>query len=296
METIQLLAFALFPALPVVQFVNNALKAIFLILTGTAGNLQYFLAATCGKYVFEVSQASGQNPFRARLIHVPFQDLSSETYPYLDGRWLGRFLLIFANLTPVTLSLVNYFQRLCIRAGEATYVGSVGLDHRLGWVAFGGMFSTVGTLMLHLVNPKWSYNPPPLATVDPDRELGVFLEIMAAAWCQELLILITGRITPVILLQRLLGQHAKLVFVTVALIGLLFINYQRHIAIVFSNPASRLRKSSLFGSVVLLVLYCSAIAFLQLFVDVEEIADIRMGWVYPWNYRWQMPNPSWWML
>jgi hypothetical protein len=159
------------------------------------------------------------------------------------------------------------------------------------------MFATLVTLVLHLLNCKWSYDPAPLATVDSDSELEVFLEIIGSAVCQEFLILLTGRVTPTAVLQRLLGHYdAKVVFMVIALISVLFINYRRQIALIVSNPASRLRKFAVLGCVVLVVSYCVSIALLQVFVDVEEIANIRLGWVYPWNYRWQVPNPFWWML
>jgi len=187
----------------------------------------------------------------------------------------------------VILSLVDYFKRLRIQVGTVTYVACVGLDHRLGWVAFGGMISTVITLVLHLLNRKWTYRPPPLASLDLHQELEILFEISAAALFQELLIMITGRITPAILLTRLLGQHAHFVYIAVGLLGLLLTNYRRPIALAFSNPMSRLRKLTFHLGVGMVVLYCACVAFLQVFVDVEEIADISLGWVYPWSYRWE---------
>jgi hypothetical protein len=43
-------------------------------------------------------------------------------------------------------------------------------------------------------------------------------------------------------------------------------------------------------------LYIAAVAFLQIFTDVEEIADIKLGWVFGWNYLWAVPEPNWLML
>jgi hypothetical protein len=31
---------------------------------------------------------------------------------------------------------------------------------------------------------------------------------------------------------------------------------------------------------------------LQIFVDMEEPADLRLGFVLPWNYRWMIPGPG----
>jgi len=76
----------LFPALPIVQLMNNSLRVISELLTGTAGGVPYFLSAACGKYVFEAPQSQGQNSLRARLMQVPFQALSSKVGRYLDGK------------------------------------------------------------------------------------------------------------------------------------------------------------------------------------------------------------------
>jgi hypothetical protein len=44
---------------------------------------------------------------------------------------------------------------------------------------------------------------------------------------------------------------------------------------------------------------CLLVFVLQIFVDMEELADLRLGFVLPWNYRWMIPGPSlltWWGL
>jgi hypothetical protein len=32
---------------------------------------------------------------------------------------------------------------------------------------------------------------------------------------------------------------------------------------------------------------------LQIFLDMEEYADLALDFVLPWNHRWQVPMPAW---
>jgi hypothetical protein len=38
--------------------------------------------------------------------------------------------------------------------------------------------------------------------------------------------------------------------------------------------------------------YALLVFVLQIFVDMEELVDLRLGFVLPWNYRWMIPGPS----
>jgi hypothetical protein len=38
--------------------------------------------------------------------------------------------------------------------------------------------------------------------------------------------------------------------------------------------------------------YALLVFVLRIFVDMEELVDLRLGFVLPWNYRWMIPGPS----
>ena len=45
--------------------------------------------------------------------------------------------------------------------------------------------------------------------------------------------------------------------------------------------------------------YALLVFVLQIFVDMEELVGLRLGFVLPWSYRWMIPGPSlltWWEL
>jgi hypothetical protein len=184
-----------------------------------------------------------------------------------------------------------------MRSGAAIYVSVLGLDHRLGWVAFGGSTSTLVSFVLHTSNTEWTYQPCAGAAVpDVASNLETLMEIIGAAIVQETLIAITGRITPFVLISRILARHALFIFLSAAILTVILLNYRKKLALMISNPNRRLQKSLRTLFWLWIIGHVTLLALIQVFVDIDEIADLKLGWLYPWNHRWQEPSPPWWML
>lgn len=173
-------------------------------------------------------------------------------------------------------------------------MSAIGLDHRLGWVAFGGLVSMLKTLVAYL-NVEWDLDPGfNRHSLESAWKAEIMLEIGAAAVTQEILMVITGRITPFVILCR--------AFVQPIMFYLLIVPAFTSILLVFRRPLSLIlhrlvRIVSGWPLVTGLSLYVAAVALVQVFVEMEEVADLKLGFVFPWNWNWQYPGPmSWWVL
>lgn len=40
--------------------------------------------------------------------------------------------------------------------------------------------------------------------------------------------------------------------------------------------------------------YAHLVFVLQIFVNMKELADLKLGFALPWNYCWMIPGPSLW--
>lgn len=67
----------------------------------------------------------------------------------------------------------------------------------------------------------------------------------------------------------------------------------RMIALMYSNPNTWLHKAVPWLALAGAILYAILVFLLQMIVDMVEIADLRLDFVLPWNYRWQVPGPKW---
>ncbi|KAH8748496.1 hypothetical protein F5882DRAFT_422089 [Hyaloscypha sp. PMI_1271] len=295
-EAVQVLAFIFLPTLPIIQLVNSILK-VFFKSSWTVG-IRYNVSATCGQYIFERRTASH---YRARLIDLSTHELEMTKLSYLSGQFWGRIFAILPNLYLVTARFAAYICRLraTIPGHSAIYISATGFDHRLGWVALGGLVSTLLTLLRHAVNVEWSVNPnlhlPRRSTFDWKME--IWLEIIAAAIGQSMLIRLTNRITSSTLRSRIFDLDAGRYITTISALLVLFaIQYRVPLMASLRTRSSGLRRVFFVAFVLVSASYVVLVAFLQVFTEVEEIADLNLGWRFGWNYNWRVPDPSWWML
>ncbi|MCJ1476440.1 hypothetical protein MMC13_005106 [Lambiella insularis] len=297
-EALQVILFIILPGLPTVQLVNSFIKVLF--KSTWSSGLRYNVSALCGQYIFERRTTSS---YRARLIHISLPELEAEEQDYSSGQFWGRTLAILANLYLVTARFAAYIRRLrTTLPGEdhtAIYISASGMDHRIGWVAFGGMVSTLITLLRHSVNVEWSTNPhihvPRRSTFDWKME--IWLEIVAAAIGQSMLMRLTNRISTSTLRSRILDVDIGGYVVTILTLLVLFcIQYRIPLMAGMQRRSSGIRRILLGLFMVCSALYIATVAFLQVFADVDEIADIKLGWVFGWNYLWTVPEPNWLML
>jgi hypothetical protein len=297
-EFLQVVSFVVLPGLPTVQLVNNILKVLFRS-AGSTG-LRYNVSAICGQYVFERRTTS---TYRARLVDLSIHELEKKDHSYWSFRFLGKLSVILPNLYLVTARVAAYFRRLRTTlpgpGHTAIYIAATGMDHRLGWVAFGGMISTVVTLLRHAVNVEWLINPnlhlPRRSAFDWKME--IWLEIVAAAIGQSMLMRTTGRISSYTLFSRLLDSLSERYIITaLTFLSMFCIQYRHPLSAGLRRRSSGVRTVLKVAFMVLTATYIATVAFLQIFVDIEELADLRLGWVFGWNYLWRVPEPSWLML
>jgi hypothetical protein len=159
--------------------------------------------------------------------------------------------------------------------------------------------STLVTLMRHAVNVEWNLNLnmhlPRRSTFD--WKLEIWLEIIAAAIGQSILMRLTNRIIPSTLWSRIFNfDSGRYITTASTLLALVGIQYRDPITAAMRRRSSGLRRLLLALFMIVSALYIATVAFLQVFTDVEEIADIKLGWVFGWNDLWRIPEPNWWML
>ncbi|MCJ1393283.1 hypothetical protein MMC18_006155, partial [Xylographa bjoerkii] len=297
-EALQVIMFIILPGLPTIQLVNSFFKVVF--KSAWSSGFRYNISALCGQYVFERRTTSN---YRARLVYVSLPEVEVEEQDYSSGQFWGRTLAISANFYLVTARFAAYVRRLrTTMPGEdhtAIYISATGMDHRIGWVAFGGMVSTLVTLLRHVMNVEWSTNPclhlRQRSTFDWKME--IWLEIVAAAIGQSMLMRLTNRISTSTLRSRIIDVDIGGYLVTTATLLVLFcIQYRVPLMAGIQRRSSGVRRILRGLFVTGSALYIATVAFLQIFTDVEEIADIKLGWVFGWNYLWTVPEPNWLML
>ncbi|PWI64586.1 hypothetical protein PCL_09516 [Purpureocillium lilacinum] len=299
-EIFHFLAFCLIPELPLVLILHNLSDAIRGLLTGGAFQGPYLFAGICGLVIYEDSPR-----IRARLLEIDVGLLTRQQAGPRNVRWAIRLLAILFNIGLLSLIIGSYFKRLSYTYGRATFCSATGLDHRIGWVATASLGPLLATLVLHLRNESWElWVPVPHHAMMADWRLRLAIDLATAALVKDILIIFTGRKSIAWLvgspLASLLGNP---IVSTIAILILSFVfTFQPGLAAFINNPDRwlhrflydpRLHTILLLLTLALAFAYSVLIFLLQIFLDVEECADLALDFVLPWNYRWQVPNPSW---
>ncbi|KAK3314834.1 hypothetical protein B0H66DRAFT_605751 [Apodospora peruviana] len=233
LEALQVVAFACFPALPIVQICNNLINVLAKIpdvdhVPGGAA-LRYSPAAILGFHakvvesgtLIAAAEAADHGQHLANTtdnspeIYFPLSavdpaDIRGKTPDNTAAAtgfsllWLGSLLGIVANLVVCTLSIVVYFRRLL-----TVEDGFLGLDHRLGWVAVGGPVSCLMTLAAFLVVGQHSWTIVRMLhdtytafeSVRARRTM-VMTELIIAGPIQDYLLIVTHRPSVLTVLYR----------------------------------------------------------------------------------------------
>jgi hypothetical protein len=294
-EGAQIVALCLAPVLPVVQLAHNIVDALVHMWSDNPWEWPYLCAAICGQHIYHT--AAGVEPFRGQILEVDVAHLDRGSLEERDGRWWWRLVGINANLCVLFLTIYPYIKRVFFYSfGRADYVAAMGTDHRSGWVAIAALVPVVQGLILHMLNSEWRAEQ----RLGFDRQMDVAdwkyrvaLDVAVAALVQETLIRVTGRITPLALFNRNFAEYLQYI-ITAILIAIPFIvSAWSVISHKFSNPNSWLRRITPWLVLLSAFAYAVLVFVLQIFVDMEELADLRLGFVLPWNYRWMIPGPSW---
>jgi hypothetical protein len=85
----------------------------------------------------------------ARMKALPFElGESNRTYPVSQARLLLHIAFSVISALPLAAVLGAYRQRLGMTYHTATYIGNLGLDHRNGWAAIGGLVTSFASVVL----------------------------------------------------------------------------------------------------------------------------------------------------
>ena len=210
MEILQLIAFACFPTLPLVQLINNALKTASDLLHNRSGGVVHTLSCLSGQYVFHEDEQPSLLESRRRLAEVPPQDLQTMRKPRATLTWLFKAGLMLLNLAAALVSLILYFQRPTRSDWETAAIGP---DQRLGWTALGGSIAATLTLLAHAASARWTLQQS-FSAEEPVSllwESQVFTEIVLAALLQDAVVAYSGGISLVSVISVFTANRLVLV-------------------------------------------------------------------------------------
>jgi len=288
-EAVQLLAFCLVPLLPAIQLLHNLIDAMIFLLDGKPWEKSYLLAGVAGVVLYQ------EPAYRARLLEVDDSHLAPSNLSRMDFQWLGRLIWILVNLGVLMFTIVPYFSRLTYRFHGATFCAATGFDHRVGWIATSAILPIFTTFILHLINKDWALQENTERNQNTeDWKPRLALEWTAATVVLEVLIMITGRVTVTeVIFDRLLRGKLQFVLVAMMTLSMVVASAWRPLSLWYSNPRRRLHNSLIWFLVVISFGYSLLVFLLQIFLDMEEYADLALDFVLPWNHRWQVPVPAW---
>lgn len=268
-----------FPMLPVVCQCINLVKLVRCVVQQhpRIANLRHAIAGTFGQRtgVYPSSYSTLQEH---HLLDVDEDEIEAKILPYCSVRYLLRTALLLATMIVLGLYIAVYNSRLGIRYHGATYVGVLGLDHRMGWMAIGSFVAVLFSVPLHLINTQWTVRQKaalPGSTSQGYREAIVAAAV--AAMIQDLLLAFTNRPSTL----EFLCLRTAFCLPTVCAVAVFALAYRFRRLV-----PRRIVTTAIF-------LWLLAIATLQLMYDIEEITEIHGEVYHPWNYRWAVKTPPW---
>ncbi len=272
-RAVHLVALLCFPILPLIYQSINFLKIVRCLVQQRprVASLRHAVAGTSGAR----ARTSNGVCYGSHILDVDQDDAEARILPYYTVRYLLRGLVLPLVTLIAGLRVTFYLSRLQMRYHGATYVATLGLDHRMGWLAIGSFAATMFSIPLHLINTQWSIRPTTRMSSHSYDE--VIVAVIVAAVAQDGLLALTNRPSTlaVLLLRMKLDLQTLCVFSMFALVY----RFRR----VFN------------GRVVIVAVSCwlFSVMMLQLVYDVLEIREIQAGVYHPWNYRWAVKSPHW---
>jgi hypothetical protein len=292
-ELVNFAAFCLNPLVPAIQIAHNVIDAVVHVLSGESMEKSYLLASFCGTILYKRGTPQ-QETLRARLLEIDVIDVTS-TMMTKNTTWWIRLITIVVNLISLMYTTLPYFLRLTYTFEGATYTAATGFDHRLGWVGSSALVPLIATLAAHLLNRKWTLRPgaqPNRNTEDWKARLA--LDLGAATVLLECLIMLTTRITVIyIFLNRVMKDKLALIFPAVITLSMVLASIWTPLAMAYRNPRRWPHRILPWAFLIFSFNYAILVFLLQIFMDMEERADLALNFVFPWNYRWQIPNCGW---
>ncbi|KAI4175953.1 MAG: hypothetical protein LQ346_007967 [Caloplaca aetnensis] len=272
-RAVHLVALLCFPLLPLVYQCINFIKIARCLVQQRPriASLRHAVAGTSGAR----ARTSERMLSDRHILDIDHDDMKAEVLPYCSVRYLLKSIFLPVITLIVGLHVTFYLSRLQMRYHGATYVATLGLDHRMGWLAIGSLAAAMFSIPLHLMNTQWCVRLT--ARIRPHSYDEVMVALIVAAVAQDVLLGLTNRPSTlaILFLRMKLDLPTLCVFSMFAL-------------------AFRFRRL-LHGRVVIVAVSCwlFSVVMLQLVYDILEIREIRAGVYHPWNYRWAVKNPHW---
>lgn len=246
-------------------------------------------------------------PWR-RMVVARFQALPNELVAgkglVSPARLLAHALFAAANALPLAAVLGAYRQRLGMTFHSATYVANLGLDHRNGWAAIGGLVAAVAATLLSValvlvvalgaatkgeavLGVERSGTVVEWRDVQPERTVGwrgrgrawwlgltaedidwpALSEAVYTTLIHQILLAVTNHPVPVMVILR--------AWYLWPVVG----------GAVYWLHVKRGVKREVLG-LGAAVVFVAISAGVQIFGDGTELWNVYRGVVQPWNYRW----------
>lgn len=275
------ITFALFPELILVSLATQVTKTLGKLPAAIRRQspATYLLSTILGTHAQLPLDLQGRKGSSRPISDFDPTDVKRKDEPY-TVKWALRFTFILINSLPLALNILAYKHRLQMRYHSATYVANLGLDHRNGWVAIGGLVATTMSAIASLLRTRWVHSTPenaslpskPLIAIHPLTETSI--QICLASIVHVILVRKTNG--DVFAVGFPLWTYGVCLLAAVALIG-----YWRASK---RPPSAR----AMFGG--LLLVWVFGIALLQMRADGRELWDVGQGRVKAGNYRWKVQN------
>lgn len=291
LETLQITAFLFFPFLPIV------LQCIRLVVGMIKITMRYPASISRNNVVAELLGPSGSSgsPVHEKAGSHHLLDLENNESDHTPAQprriptsLKTRFLILGITALSSWLAVRAYYRRLHITYHTATYVGALGLDHRVGWLAINTLILTLMTLSLHvlLLSTRDEILPKAGNTLPSHAPIELGAAILIAALIQDILGAATNHSSALSLMLKPcaiftsrsdLGAFAAVVVFALVSLGGQYIPWRKVMP--------------LLGGLV--SMWVVLVATSQLVGDVRELRDVVAGRYRPWNYRWAVRDPPW---
>lgn len=266
MEFIQILAFACFPTLPLIQLLNNAFKTVKDLVCNVSAAPLYRLCCLCGQYVFHSDRKINMFEPRRRLVEVPTRELERIPKRRFTPSWIAGLTLISINLVAGLISLHIYYDHPTRSDWDITAIAH---DNRSGWLALSGTIAACIALLVHACNTRWTIRQEyaPEEPVSLLWESEVFTEIVLAALLQDLTAAFAGSLSLLGMMSVFMANRLVLVVLFMAIV--IFNRGLRIFANGLLGPKKRYQSVKPLA-VVFSVAVCSSIILFQLLTAVAE--------------------------
>ena len=174
----------------------------------------HILAAMAGSHAKADSEANSL-PLVYFLPSQLQRESRNTTHVYQDTKWIRRLIVLLVNLSLLIVAFCAYAMRLNLTYQGATFIATLGLDHRIGWLEIGAFGSLATSIIIHLQNSKWRILRTPtrneLGAMQTDILCWTLLEIALAGLIQDSLLMATNRLGTLLFFQTLFDSLVEFI-------------------------------------------------------------------------------------